>query len=182
MIVKKKIKTHFLNLLEDREFANIYFSFRNFGEYNKDKLNELQSDLKTSKKLWNKLASKLSSTRFLKIINLEGDISEIEKQHMQIRHSVHELDIFRSDLAYLLFSGILDIEKTQKLGFDSEFIKELLSEYKMQLLNPYIEYHYNEETGITSEITENGKMIILSYTPDVVKDALREKCKDEYYY
>lgn len=178
MVVREKINSHFLNLLGDKEFAMAYFYGKDISEYNKNRLTELQSNLEISKKFYNRMASLLSITQFFRIENLIDITSKIEKQHQQVMSSIRELDIFESNLAFLMISGILDIERAKKLGFDEEFIDELISEYKMQTLNPYNEYYYNEQTGRTSEMTENGKMIVLSRTPWVVSDTIKKKYKD----
>lgn len=175
MVVREKINSHFLNLLGDKEFAMAYFYGKDISEYNKNRLTELQSNLEISKKIYNRMASLLSITRFFRIENLVDIASKIEKQHQQVMSSFRELDIFESNLAFLMISGILDIERAKKLGFDGEFIDELLSDYEMQAFNPYNEYYYNEQTGTTSEMLENGKMIILSHTPWAIRDAIKKK-------
>ena len=60
---------------------------------------------------------------------------------------LNKMDTFESNLAYLLISGIINLEKSKQLGFNSDYIRNLLEQYKKQVENPYVEYYYNEKTG-----------------------------------
>lgn len=176
MIVKEEINSYFLNLLENKELAVAHFYGKDISEYNKNRLAELQSTLETEKELYNIMASLLSVTRFFKIDNLVDIASKVEKQNQRVESSIRALSIFEFDLAFLIFLGILDVEKAKKLGFDKEYINELLANFKMSETS-YNKYYFDERTGKTAQITKSG-VIVLPYTPDAVSDAIKEKyCK-----
>ena len=99
----------------------------------------------------------------------------MEQEHKKMISCLNKIDIFESNLAYLLISGIINLEKSKQLGFNSDYIRNLLEQYKKQVHNPYIEYYYNENAGTTSVQTENGKSLILPYTPHEVSNKIKEK-------
>lgn len=88
--------------------------------------------------------------------------------------SIRDLDVFESNLSYLLISGIISYEQCKQLGFDSDYIENLLEKYKKIADNSYIEYDYDEQRGTTSEINEYGKALILPYTPIEVRRKIQK--------
>lgn len=168
MNIKVKKNTHFLNLLEDRKLAEQYFSGKNMAEFNFLQLIKLQENCKIAK---TKYSQKLCLSSISSILGLENyDLAlKTEHEHKKMMSSIRDLDVFESNLAYLLISGIISHEQYKQLGFDSDYIKNLLEKYKKIADNPYIEYDYDEQRGTTSEINEYGKALILPYTPIKVR-------------
>ena len=182
MYIKEKIKNHFLNLLEDKDLAMIYFYNKDIvEEFNNNKLVELQNNVKKSENKYNKLLNLYSLAKFLGIESLiEKANSNLNKAQRTYNKNMHELDIFKSNLAYLLISGILKLENAQAIGYSIEFINEFLVPYKNQAENPYNEYYYNESNGRTTKIDEKGHRIILPYTPYIVSKKISEKEYESY--
>ena len=79
-------------------------------------------------------------------------------------------ELFESNLAYLIISGLINIDDCyKKNNFDPNYLKKLLEKYKKQALKPFKEYDYDENRNSASEVLENGKRIILPYISDDVK-------------
>lgn len=183
MYIKEKIKNHFSNLLENPKFALAYFYNRDIvEEFNNSKLVELQNNLRKTERRYNNYFNLYSLVKFLGIESLVEKVTKnlAMSQKMYSKNS-NDIDIFKSNLAYLIISGILKLENAQLMGYSKDFIEEFLVPYKSQADNPYNEYHYNEKSGITSMITEKGSSLILSYTPHVVLEKLKEKESESYF-
>ena len=176
MHIKEKNQSHFLNLMEDPVLATAYFHNKDIDEFNNQRLIELQSDYKKAKAKYNQKSSLLSITSFLGLDTKTYNLSKkVEQEHKKMMSCLNKIDTFESNLAYLLISDIINIEKSKQLGFNSDYIRNLLEQYKKQVENPYVEYYYNEKTGTTSVQTENGKSLILPYTPHEVSNKIKEK-------
>lgn len=176
MHIKVKEQNHFLNLLNDSALAMAYFHNKDMGEFNNQRLIELQNNYKKAKAKYNQKLSLLSIASFLGFENRTYNLAlKIEQEHRKMMSSLCKLDIFESNLAYLLVSGIINFEKCEKLGFNSDYVRNLLEQYKKQAEKPYVEYYYDEKTGTTSAQTENGKLLILPYTPPEVRSKIKEK-------
>ncbi len=79
-------------------------------------------------------------------------------------------ELFESNLAYLIISGLINIDDCYKNNnFDPNYLRGLLEKYKKQALKPFKEYDYDENRNSASEVLENGKRIILPYISDDVK-------------
>ena len=182
MYIKEKIKNHFLNLLEDKDLAMIYFYNKDIvEEFNNNKLVELQNNVKKSENKYNKLLNLYSLAKFLGIESLiEKANSNLNKAQRTYNKNMHELDIFKSNLAYLLISGILKLENAQVMGYSREFIAEFLIPYKKQSENPYNEYYYNENNGRTTLIDKKSFNMILPYTPDIILKRISEERSESY--
>lgn len=179
MYVKEKVNTFFLNLIEDKDLAMACFYDKDISEYNIDKLNELQDNIRKAKKTYSKMTLLLPLMCVFKEENVANIASKVERENHYLAHCIHELNIFESKLAFLIVSGNIDIERAKKLGFSGEYINELLSRFKMQALHPYNEYYHDERSGRTSILTEDGHMRILSYTPSAVRKNLRKRKKQD---
>lgn len=180
MYITIKKHNHFLNLLEDSELAQGYFLGKDICEYNNNKLNELQANLGSSKRIYTIMSSVLSITRFFRIDNLVGTSSKVERKHQELEDSIQELEIFESNLAYLIISGSISIEDCcRKNNFDPVYLRNLLEKYKKQVAKPFIEYDYDENTGRVSEITEDGKCVVLPYIPHVIRKKIDEERKKQ---
>lgn len=176
MHIKVKNQSHFLNLMEDPFLATVYFHNKDIDEFNNQRLIELQNDYKKAKAKYNQKSSLLSITSFLGLDTKTYNLSKtVEQEHKKMMSCLNKIDTFESNLAYLLISGIINLEKSKQLGFNSDYIRNLLEQYKKQVENPYVEYYYNEKTGTTSVETENGKSLILPYTPHEVSNKIKEK-------
>lgn len=176
MHIRVKNQSHFLNLMEDPILATIYFHNKNINEFNNQRLIELQNDYKKAKAKYNKKLFLLSITSFLGLDTKTYNLSKkVEQEHKKVINCLNKIDIFDSNLSYLFISGIINLEKSKQLGFSSDYIKNLLEQYKKQVENPYIEYYYNENSGTTSMQTENGKSLILPYTPHEIGNKIKEK-------
>lgn len=182
MYVKEKVKNHFLNLLGDKELACVYFYGRDIvEEFNNNKLIELEKNVKKSKNKYDKFLNLYSLVNYLEIESLVEKITKnLSRTQKLYSKSKNELDIFKSNLAYLIISGILKLENAQLMGYSKDFIEEFLVPYKSQADNPYNEYYYNENNGKTSMVTEKGSSLILSYTPHAVLKKLKEKESESF--
>lgn len=178
MYIKEKKHNHFLNLLGDKGLAETYFHGKDISEYNNNRLNELQDNLRTSKRIYTIMSSVLSITRFFRIDNLVGTASKVERKHQELEDSIHELEIFESNLAYLVISESISIEDCcGKNNLEPVYLRNLLEKYKKQVAKPFTEYDYDENTGRVSEITEDGKCIVMPYIPHAVRKKLLKKEK-----
>ncbi len=181
MYIKVKKHNHFLNLLEDSELAQGYFLGKDVEEFNNSRLNELQNMLKKARRRYSRMSSVLSITHFLKVENRINVASKVEESHQELDDIVHELEIFESNLAYLIISETITVDDCcKKNNLDPIYLRNLLEKYKKQVANPFLEYDYDENTDQVSEITEDGKCIVLPYIPYAVKDMIdKEKKKNE---
>ena len=99
----------------------------------------------------------------------------MEQEHKKMMSCLNKIDIFESNLAYLLISGIINLEKSKQLGFNSDYVRKLLEKHKKLAENPYVEYYHDEKTGTTAMQTESGKLLILPYTPHSVGKQIKQK-------
>ncbi len=171
MIITTKVNTHFTNIMNDSMLADAYFSSQSLDEYNWERLNELKKSVISSNRRNKIFASSLSIAMFSNIQSLISKITlmlETERK-INLRYK-NQLEIFESNVAYLILSG--KIKSVEKLGFDSDYITELLKEKKKEFENSFVTYDYDEETVRTSQIL-NDKVIILSYTPSAVREKIK---------
>lgn len=182
MYVKEKVKNHFLNLLGDKELACVYFYGRDIvEEFSNDKLIELENNVKKSKSRYDKFCYLYSLVNFLGIESLSEKVTKnLSRTEKSYSKGMNELDVFKSNLAYLIISGILKLENVQVMGYNKEFIEEFLVPYQSQADNPYNEYYYNENNGRTSMVTEKGSSLILPYTPHAVLKKIKEKESESF--
>ena len=129
MNVKAKKNNHFLNLLEDRKLAEQYFSGKNMTEFNSLQLIKLQKNCKMIKTKYSQKLWLLSIYSFLGLENYDLAL-KTEHEHKKMMSSIRDLDVFESNLSYLLISGIISYEQCKQLGFDSDYIENLLEKYK----------------------------------------------------
>ena len=155
MIITNRINTHFTNLIGDENFANAYFLNKSIDDFSVERLHDL---LSVSKFVGSDSLIKKSALR-------------LEKERKRLFSAKNELEVFESNLAYLILSE--KIAFPDELGFSSEYVKELLTNKKKEVENSTVEYSYNESTGRTHEVI-NGKYYALSHTPRVVTDKLRQ--------
>lgn len=173
MMITNKINTHFTNLIEDKDFATAYFSLKSDNDYSVERLRELERNVNSAIKKYHFGSQLLSVATFTGAESLIKESAlRLEKGCKALSSAENELEIFESNLAYLILSGI--IASPDKLGFSSEYVKELLEKKKNELENSTVKYYYDESTGRTSEVI-NGKYYILSNTPDIVISKVREK-------
>ena len=158
MIITNRINTHFTNLIGDENFANAYFLNKSIDDFSVERLHGLEKKYDSASKKYNFVAQILSDSKFVGIDSL-------------IKKSALRLEVFESNLAYLILSE--KIAFPDELGFSSEYVKELLTNKKKEVENSAVEYSYNESTGRTYEVI-NGKYYALSHTPRVVTDKLRQ--------
>ena len=176
MHIKVKKQSHFLNLMEDPVLATAYFHNKDIDEFNNQRLIELQKDYKKAKAKYNQKSSLLSITSLLGLDTKTYNLSKkAEQEHKKMVSCLNKIDTFESNLAYLLISGIINLEKSKQLGFNSDYVRNLLEQHKKLAENPYVEYYHDEKTGTTAMQTESGKLLILPYTPSSVGKKIKEK-------
>lgn len=176
MHIKVKKQSHFLNFMEDSVLATAYFHNKDIDEFNNQRLMELQKDYKKAKAKYNQKSSLLSITSLLGFDTKTYNLSKkAEQEHKKMMSCLNKIDTFESNLAYLLISGIINLEKSKQLGFNSDYVRNLLEQHKKLAENPYVEYYYVEKTGTTAMQTESGKLLILPYTPHEVSNKIKEK-------
>ena len=165
MIITNRINTHFTNLIGDENFANAYFLNKSIDDFSVERLHDLE-------KKYDSAAQLLSVSKFVDIDSLiKKSALRLEKERKRLFSAKNELEVFESNLAYLILSE--KIAFPDELGFSSEYVKELLTNKKKEVENSTVEYSYNESTGRTHEVI-NGKYYALSHTPRVVTDKLRQ--------
>lgn len=178
MYIRIKKNNHFLNLLVNRESAQRYFLNKNVEEFNNSRLNELQVNLRKAKRKYSRMSSVLSIAHFFKAEKIINIASKLEMKHQELEDSIHELEIFESNLAYLIISESINIDDCcKKNNLNPGYLIALLEKSKKQVARPFLEYAYDENTGQVSEITEDGKCIILPYIPYAVKNEIDKKRK-----
>lgn len=177
MYVKERIKNHFLNLIGDKELAVLYFYNRDIvDEFNKNNFTELEKNVKKFERKYDIYFNIYNLVNYLGVDSLVEKVTKnLAKTDKLYRKSMNELDVFKSNLAYLIVSGILKLENVLVMGYTEEFIKEFLLPYQYQADNPYNKYYYNENNGRTSMIDEKGRGVILPYTPHSVLEKINEK-------
>ena len=177
MYVKERIKNHFLNLIGDKELAALYFYNRDIvDEFNKNNFTELEKNVKKFERKYDIYFNIYNLVNYLGVDSLVEKVTKnLAKTDKLYRKSMNELDVFKSNLAYLIVSGILKLENVLVMGYTEEFIKEFLLPYQYQADNPYNKYYYNENNGRTSMIDEKGRGVILPYTPHAVLEKINEK-------
>lgn len=130
MYIGKNLK-HVLDLLEDSEFAQRYFSSRDFENFNNSRLNGLQDDLRKAKRRYSRRSSILSISQFLKLENKVNIASKLGRRQREIEDSVHELETFESNLVYLIISGSISVDDCcEKNNLDPVYLRNLLGKYK----------------------------------------------------
>lgn len=181
MYAKERIKNHFLNLLQDKQLAMVYFYGRDIvEEFHKDRLTELEKKVKKSEKRYNMFLN-LDLSNYLGIENLaKKTTTKLIKAQRTYYKNMSELNVFKANLAYLIISGILKLENAQVMGYSREFIAEFLIPYKKQSENPYNEYYYNENNGRTTLIDKKSFNMILPYTPDIILKRISEERTESY--
>lgn len=176
MYIRIKKNNHFLNLLTNSESAQRYFLNKNVEEFNNSRLNDLQVNLRKAKRKYSRMSSVLSIAHFFKVEKKINIASKLEMKHQELENSVHELEIFESNLAYLIISESINIDDCcKKNNLNPGYLIALLEKSKKQVARPFLEYTYDENTGQVSEITEDGKCIILPYIPYAVKNEIDKK-------
>lgn len=160
---------HFVNLMEDKKYAVAYLSSQDPHEFTKKRLLELVEENKSFEKKYNKNKIYLSIVRLLQNDKLfHKMLKRNEELTRALQSSNNKIEMFESNLAALILLEIIDIEKAKGLGHNEEYLKCLLENYKTKTDRQYEGYYYDEKSGRTSKITEGGKHIILSYTPQAV--------------
>ena len=183
MIIKTKHNDYFMNLINnlDPKCIESFFKSEVVDEISNQKLKEITNNLKYAEYKYNLMEKVLP---IVISINNEEITKKMALKMEQIRKSLNKyenrLDIFESNLAYLLITETLTLQTTKILGFDEEYIKNLLTKYNNKLQTCSEEYYYNEESGLTSKVNKNGSMMILPYTPNVVVDALKNNNKPKH--
>ena len=177
MYVKERIKNHFLNLIGDKELAALYFYNRDIvDEFNKNNFTKLEKNVKKFERKYDIYFNIYNLVNYMGVDSLVEKVTKnLAKTDKLYRKSMNELDVFKSNLAYLIVSGILKLENVLVMGYTEEFIKEFLLPYQYQADNPYNKYYYNENNGRTSMIDEKGRGVILPYTPHSVLEKINEK-------
>lgn len=175
MIIKNYIPNHFLDLMEDKKYAIKYLSSKDPHEFTKEKLKELIKEYKTLKTKYKKTKLYLSIAEFFK--NEELEIKILRKMNelgKSLQSCNNKIEVFESDLAAMLLLEIIDIERAKGLGHDCEYIKSLLEKTEAKTKRQYTGYYYDEKSGVSAQITESGKYIILPYTPVAVISKLNQ--------
>lgn len=178
MVVNAKTNTHFTNLIEDKALANAYFCMESLDEYNSEKLEELKNNVVSSNRRYQLVSSVLTIVKFSNVESLVIKTSlQLEEERKASLRDKNQLEIFESNLAYLIASG--KIESAEELGFSSAYITDLLDRKKKELKNLYVQYYYDEKTERTAKMV-NGKLITLPYTPKSVDEELaKTKSKNQ---
>ena len=172
MIIISRINTHFTNLIDDKyNFVNDYLN-KSIDDYNVERLRELKKNYDSISKKYSFGAQLLSVSIF---VGADGLIKKtalrLEKEHKSLIRTENELEIFESNLAYLILSG--KIASPDELGFSSEYVKELLTKKKEEVEKSTVEYSYDESKGRTYQVI-NGKYYYLPYTPSEVVKKIRQ--------
>lgn len=176
MYVKEKICNHFLNLIYDQYFAFCYFMDKDIGKFNNDELRKIKIELRKAKFRFNKLLAMFVVVETLGIEDAFFDLAlNTEKARKVKCRCENDLEIFESNLVYLIVSNIINIDYCVSVGFDEKYINELLDHYKKYLDNTSVEYYFDWNTGKTLQIMNNGKAIVLPYTPIVVRNKICEE-------
>ena len=175
MIITNRINTHFTNLIGDENLANAYFLNKSTDDFSVERLHDLEKKYDSASKKYNFAAQLLTVSKFVGTDSLiKKSALRLEKQRKRLFSAKNELEVFESNLAYLILSE--KIAFPDKLGFSSEYVKELLKNKKKGVENSAVEYSYDESTGRTYQVI-NGKYLALLHTPDVVADKLRQNRK-----
>ncbi len=168
MTITNRINTQFTNLIGDENLASAYFLNKSIDDFSVERLHELEKKHDSASKKYNFGAQLLSVSRFVATDSLIKKL--LEKEHQRLLSAKNELEVFESNLAYLILSE--KIASPDELGFSSEYVIELLTKKKKDVENSTVEYAYNESTGRTSEVI-NGKYVALPYIPSEVANKIR---------
>ena len=117
--------------MNDPTLAVVYFHNKDMDEFNNQRLMELQNSYKNAKTKYNQKLSLLSIASFLGLENKTYNLSlKVEQEHKKMINSLREIDIFESNLAYLLICGIISFENCKQLGFNGGYVRNMLEQYK----------------------------------------------------
>ena len=117
--------------MNDPTLAVVYFHNKDMDEFNNQRLMELQKSYKNAKTKYNQKLSLLSIASFLGLENNTYNLSlKVEQEHKKMINSLREIDIFESNLAYLLICGIISFENCKQLGFNGGYVRNMLEQYK----------------------------------------------------
>ena len=134
MIITNRINTHFTNLIGDENFANAYFLNKSIDDFSVERLHDLEKKYDSASKKYNFAAQLLSVSKFVGIDSLiKKSALRLEKEHKRLFSAKNELEVFESNLAYLILSE--KIAFPDELGFSSEYVKELLTNKKKEVEN-----------------------------------------------
>ena len=171
MTITNRINTHFTNLIGDETLANFYFLNKSIDDFSVERLHELKKNYYYARKKYSFVAQLLSISKFVDTDSLiKKSALRLEKERKRLFSAKNELEVFESNLAYLIISE--RIASPDELGFSSEYVKELLTKKKKEVENSTVEYYYNESTGRTYKVI-NGKYYALPYTPSEVAKKIR---------
>lgn len=175
---KEKINMHFLELLEDSDYAIAHFNAQlitnRFKQFNGEKLKQLQGAFERAKEEYERENVKQKKMKLLlfiaeKILNITLINNDTDlRMRNALRNYLQaetDLEIFEADVAYLMIKEIIDIKKTEKLGFSHEYIIKLLEKYKKQVKYCGAEYYSDERMNKRFEITAEGELQSLFNTP-----------------
>ena len=150
MIITNRINTHFTNLIGDENFANAYFLNKSIDDFSVERLHGLEKKYDSASKKYNFVAQILSDSKFVGIDSLiKKSALRLEKERKRLFSAKNELEVFESNLAYLILSE--KIAFPDELGFSSEYVKELLTNKKKEVENSAVEYSYFRRRLVVSD-------------------------------
>ena len=113
MIITNRINTHFTNLIGDENFANAYFLNKSIDDFSVERLHGLEKKYDSASKKYNFVAQILSDSKFVGIDSLiKKSALRLEKERKRLFSAKNELEVFESNLAYLILS--------EKIAFPDE--------------------------------------------------------------
>lgn len=138
MEISLKKDVTLLNLLNDEEFRHEYFKNEDLSKYTAKNIKRLKKEYeKGLKKVIDKQRKQIRNKN--KSSNLRINIlPDDDMNYMIAKTTLNEME---KKLSYLLYLDIIDKEEAKKRGFDTEYIKELLSRCEEELNNKY-EKHF----------------------------------------
>ena len=105
MIITNRINTHFTNLIGDENFANAYFLNKSIDDFSVERLHGLEKKYDSASKKYNFVAQILSDSKFVGIDSLiKKSALRLEKERKRLFSAKNELEVFESNLTYLILS------------------------------------------------------------------------------
>ena len=176
MLIKVKKVGHFYRLMDDPEYAEEFFSNFDYKKMNVKTLHSLEVNVKKTERKkdnYKKVGSWLRLNGFRRMANdFYFRTSAVDSDWLRARD---ELNMFESNLVYLIINSKFTLDDVSKAGFRDEYILKLLEKYKSRAEKNYIQYYYNTETGRTYVTSDNDLVYQCVTTPEEVLDEVAKE-------
>lgn len=180
MNIKVRKKSHFLDMIDDVNYAEFCLDVGSSFNYNPEELLILKDKLLIEKKDFEKIKKRKEIFHFLKNAKINEKYNILlEKKSKLINLYYERLERFESELAYIIIKNIKHYEQVITWGFSEDYIDDLVKRYKHLLDNSFYDYYYDEKNDDIYMIDDNGERVVLSEIPEVVRQYIDDQLTDK---